>query len=132
MGHPSGLTASDVDIIKLTAQYTAANGRDFLGGLAFREQRNSQFDFLKPTSALFSYFTSLVDAYAKVLLPNTTQMDRIKAMQDRMVVLESAVQRWEWDRMEEERKQNESSKEDEERSAFQVMLNVLVLILLFL
>eukprot|EP01035_Chromulina_nebulosa_P022080 gene22080-28583_t len=39
--------------------YTAINGRDFLGGLAQREQRNPQFDFLKPTHMLFSYFTSL-------------------------------------------------------------------------
>ena len=30
---PVGLTAEDVDIIKLTAQYTAANGREFLAGL---------------------------------------------------------------------------------------------------
>ncbi len=29
---PVGLTAEDVDIIKLTAQYTAANGREFLAG----------------------------------------------------------------------------------------------------
>ena len=53
-------------MIKLTAQYTAASGRQFLAGLAQREQRNPQFDFLKPTHMLFSYFTALVDAYTKV------------------------------------------------------------------
>jgi splicing factor 3A subunit 1 len=37
-----------------------------LAGLAQREQRNPQFDFLKPTHLLFSYFTGLVDAYTKV------------------------------------------------------------------
>ena len=31
LGHPTGLSACDVDIIKLTAQFTAVNGRDFLG-----------------------------------------------------------------------------------------------------
>ena len=76
--HPSGLNALDVDIIKLTAQYTVANGKDFLLGLAKREQRNPQFDFLKPTHMLFSYFTTLVDAYAKVLQPSTEQMDRLR------------------------------------------------------
>ena len=44
--HPSGLSGVDVDIIKLTAQYTVANGKEFLLGLAVREQRNPQFDFL--------------------------------------------------------------------------------------
>jgi splicing factor 3A subunit 1 len=64
--HPTGLSAMDVEIIKLSAQYTAVSGRNFLAGLAQREQRNPQFDFLKPTHLLFSYFTALVDAYSKV------------------------------------------------------------------
>ncbi len=42
-----------------------------LGGVAQREQRNPQFDFLKPTHMLFGYFTQLVDAYAKVLQPSS-------------------------------------------------------------
>lgn len=61
-----GVSNVDVDVIKLTAQYTAVSGRHFLAGLAQREQRNPQFDFLKPTHLLFSYFTGLVDAYTKV------------------------------------------------------------------
>lgn len=87
LGHPTGLSAVDIDIMKLSAQYTAINGREFLGTfatifpahsltltcnilctkltgpLAIREQRNPQFDFLKPTHMLFNYFTTLVDAY---------------------------------------------------------------------
>jgi splicing factor 3A subunit 1 len=117
--HPSGLNALDVDIIKLTAQYTVANGKDFLLGLAVREQRNPQFDFLKPTHMLFSYFTTLVDAYAKVLQPSSEQTERTKAKTDRMKALESSVHRWEWNRSEEERKKKESVHVDEERSAFQ-------------
>ena len=117
--HPSGLNALDVDIIKLTAQYTVANGKDFLLGLAKREQRNPQFDFLKPTHMLFSYFTTLVDAYAKVLQPSTEQMDRLRAKKDRMKALESSVHRWEWTRSEEERKKKDAVHVDEERSAFQ-------------
>jgi splicing factor 3A subunit 1 len=118
-GHPIGLSPVDVDIIKLTAQYTAANGREFLGGLALREQRNPQFDFLKPTHMLFSYFTSLVDDYAKVLQPSGEQIERVILKKDRMKALESAVHRWEWNRSEEERKTKESKYADEERSAFQ-------------
>lgn len=66
LNHPEGLSACDIDVIKLTAQFTAIGGRSFLAGLASREQKNPQFDFLKPTHVLFSYFTSLVDSYAKV------------------------------------------------------------------
>jgi hypothetical protein len=55
--------------LRFVIRYTAANGREFLAGLALREQRNPQYDFLKPTHMLFSYFTSLVDAYAKILNP---------------------------------------------------------------
>ena len=117
--HPSGLNALDVDIIKLTAQYTVANGKDFLLGLAVREQRNPQFDFLKPTHMLFSYFTTLVDAYAKVLQPSSEQTERMKAKKDRMKALESAVHRWEWRRSEEERKKKDAVHVDQERSAFQ-------------
>lgn len=32
LAHPSGLTALDMDVIRLTAQFTAVNGRDFLAG----------------------------------------------------------------------------------------------------
>jgi len=32
--HPSGITALDVDRIKLSAQYCAINGREFLAALA--------------------------------------------------------------------------------------------------
>ena len=54
------------DIIKLTAQYTASSGVKFLYGLTNREFKNPQFDFLKPTHALFAYFMALVDQYTRV------------------------------------------------------------------
>jgi splicing factor 3A subunit 1 len=59
----------DTDVIKLTAQFVARNGQKFLQGLTEREQRNPQFDFLKPTHGLFGYFTQLVESYSKVLIP---------------------------------------------------------------
>jgi hypothetical protein len=40
---PTGLTALDIDMIKLTAQYTAAGGRNFLSVLAKREADNEQY-----------------------------------------------------------------------------------------
>merc|ERR1712187_908004 len=64
VNHPF-IAPMDMDIIKLTAQFVARNGQKFLIGLTQRESRNPQFDFLKPTHALFGYFTSRVDAYTK-------------------------------------------------------------------
>jgi hypothetical protein len=39
---PEGLTALDLDVIKLTAQFVARNGKAFLTGLAQREAANPQ------------------------------------------------------------------------------------------
>lgn len=121
IAHPSGLTASDVDIIKLTAQYTAINGREFLTGLVLREQRNPQFDFLKPTHMLFSYFTSLVDSYAKIVTPSMEVRERIRENAVFKSSMENSVKRWMWSRAEEERTKKESSAADEERVAFQAI-----------
>lgn len=54
------------DIVKLTAQFVALNGRTFLTNLMNREQRNFQFDFLRPQHSLFQYFTKLLEQYTKV------------------------------------------------------------------
>ena len=68
---PEGLTAQDLDIIKLVAQFVARNGKNFLTGLTNREHSNPQFNFLKPTHSMFTFFTALADAYSKVLMPPT-------------------------------------------------------------
>jgi splicing factor 3A subunit 1 len=52
----SNLSPLDLDIIKHTAQFVAKNGRNFLAGLMNREQRNPQFDFLKPINPIFPIF----------------------------------------------------------------------------
>jgi splicing factor 3A subunit 1 len=121
LGHPTGINAIDIDVIKLTAQYTAVNGREFLGGLAQREQKNPQFDFLKPTHVLFSYFTSLVDSYAKILQPSNDLIARLQQQCIKKQVLQQALQRWQFTRSQEDRKKKESAEADEERLAFQAV-----------
>lgn len=54
------------DIVKITAQFVARNGRQFLTTLMNKEQRNYQFDFLRPQHSLFQYFTKLLEQYTKV------------------------------------------------------------------
>ena len=39
---PDGISAFDLDVIKLTAQFVARNGKSFLTGLTSREHLNPQ------------------------------------------------------------------------------------------
>lgn len=117
--HPSGISALDFDIMRLTAQYTAANGRDFLAGIAQREQRNPQFDFLKPTHMLFNYFTSLVDSYSKILAPSSDLKAKLRESSSALAALKTAVNRWDWNRIEGEKRKNSEQEADEERKAYQ-------------
>lgn len=117
-GHPSTLTSLDVDMIKLTAQYTAAGGRQFLATLAKKEANNERFQFLKHTHALFSYFTSLVDAYSKVLQPTDAQKKNVHGAVTEQGMLERAVHRWEYDRASEERKKAQEAEVDAAKLAF--------------
>lgn len=94
--HPMELAHLEIDIIKATAQYTAVNGREFLGDLAQRERKNSQFDFLKPTHMLFIYFTSLVDSYARSLQPPKSLLDGLELETENTRCLSKALRRWEW------------------------------------
>lgn len=66
---PPSISAFDLDVVKLTAQFVARNGRQFLTQLMQKEQRNYQFDFLRPQHSLFNYFTKLVEQYTKVCGP---------------------------------------------------------------
>ena len=59
---PEGITGEELDIIKLTAQFVARNGKNFLTSLAQRESNNVQFHFIRPTHSMFPFFTSLTDA----------------------------------------------------------------------
>lgn len=64
--------------MKLTAQFVARNGRQFLTNLMNREQRNYQFDFLRPQHSLFNYFTKLLEQYTKVSVKKYLCMYTVK------------------------------------------------------
>jgi splicing factor 3A subunit 1 len=55
------------DVLKLTAQYVAINGEDFLIALTERKRSNPLFSFLKPSNSKFNYFTRMVDSYVKII-----------------------------------------------------------------
>ena len=98
----------------------ARNGQKFLIGLTQRESRNPQFDFLKPTHALFGYFTSLVDAYTKCLMPNKDEVEKLKKCINNMQeVVDKAMTRFQWDEQEEANRvsREEEMKEEKEQMA---------------
>ncbi|KAI9433982.1 Pre-mRNA splicing factor PRP21 like protein-domain-containing protein [Lactarius indigo] len=72
------ISAVDLDIMKLTALFTARQGHSFLAALSVKEGRNYQFDFLKPTHSLFGYFNRLIEQYTKVLMPTPETLGKLK------------------------------------------------------
>mmetsp|Transcript_60293 Transcript_60293/g.155272 ORF Transcript_60293/g.155272 Transcript_60293/m.155272 type:complete len:709 (+) Transcript_60293:66-2192(+) len=115
VNHPY-IAPMDMDIIKLTAQFVARNGQKFLIGLTQRESRNPQFDFLKPTHALFGYFTSLVDAYTKCLMPNKDDIEKLKkSVVSSNDIVDKAMSRFAWDEQEDEKRASREEEEKEEK-----------------
>ena len=115
------ITAQDLDIIKLTALFTARRGRAFLASLSMREGRNYQFEFLHPTHALFPYFNALVEQYTKILMPPKETLDHIAeiaAPAGRSKTLAVARERAKWERTRREREKRRADDREAEKSSF--------------
>ncbi|CAH0553305.1 unnamed protein product [Brassicogethes aeneus] len=116
---PPSISALDLDIVKLTAQFVARNGRQFLTQLMNREQRNFQFDFLRPQHSLFQYFTKLLEQYTKVLIPPKSMQQRLRdEAKSARSVLEQVKYRAEWQRYQEQQKAKEEEILERERVAY--------------
>lgn len=74
------IPAIDLDVLKLTALFTARKGPAFATGLLAREAKSYQFEFLRPNSPLFSYFNLLVEQYRRVMQPAPDTLDRVRTM----------------------------------------------------
>lgn len=119
MADPPSISALDLDIVKLTAQFVARNGRQFLTNLMNREQRNYQFDFLRPQHSLFLYFTKLLEQYTKVLIPPKDLMSRLKEeCSNPTGVLEQVRYRADWLHYQELQKRKEEQALEKERVAY--------------
>lgn len=92
----------------------ARNGRQFLSSLMTREQRNYQFDFLRPQHSLFQYFTKLLEQYTKVLIPPKDIVKRLSA-EDRRKVLEDVKYRANWIKHIEAQRRREEEEIEKER-----------------
>ncbi|XP_058813411.1 splicing factor 3A subunit 1 [Topomyia yanbarensis] len=120
---PPSISALDLDIVKLTAQFVARNGRLFLTNLMNREQRNYQFDFLRPQHSLFQYFTKLLEQYTKILVPPKDLMNKLKiesapGRSSMNVVLEQVKYRANWNKHQDMQRRREEEKVERERVAY--------------
>ncbi|XP_028026204.1 splicing factor 3A subunit 1 [Bombyx mandarina] len=114
---PPSISALELDIVKLTAQFVARNGRQFLTDLMKKEERNHQFDFLRPQHSLFQYFTRLLEQYTKVLLPPKELVSKLNA-EIRSGILEQARSRAAWHAHQAKRKAADEAKIEKERLAY--------------
>ena len=106
------------DVVKLTAQFVARNGRQFLTNLMNREQRNYQFDFLRPQHSLFQYFTKLLEQYTKVLIPPKDLMKKLNEEKNEKNVLEQVKYRVAWIKHQEEKRKKEEEATERERVSY--------------
>ncbi|KAL4251665.1 Splicing factor 3A subunit 1 [Abortiporus biennis] len=117
----TNISGVDLDIMKLTALFTAQRGRQFLATLSQREGRNYQFDFLRPTHSLFGSFNRLVEQYSKVLSPSKEMLETVKERAEpgaRWKNLELARKRAKWEQVKREQDKKREDDKEAERIAF--------------
>ncbi len=116
---PPSISAFDLDVVKLTAMFVARNGRQFLTNLMQKEQRNYQFDFLRPQHSLFQYFTKLLEQYTKVLIPPKELVGKLKReSEDEKLVLDQIDYRVRWVKAQEAKKRREEEAAERERVSY--------------
>lgn len=85
------INQKDLDVIRLTALFTAKNGRQFMTQLAQRETNNPQFQFLIPNHTFHNFFQHIVDQYTQLLRAGGLDGEGGKVQEERMAEIESTV-----------------------------------------
>lgn len=84
-----------------------------------REQKNFQFDFLRPQHSLFQYFTKLLEQYTKVLIPSKDLVPKLQVESCNMdKILEQVKYRSEWIKYQESQKRRDEEELERERVAY--------------
>ncbi|KAF2876972.1 Pre-mRNA splicing factor PRP21 like protein-domain-containing protein [Massariosphaeria phaeospora] len=116
------ISAKDLEILKLTALYTARVGENWLKDLRNRQSGNPQFDFLRPNHSFFQYLRALIEQYKILLEEEQTVEARIEEVQhnitDRFHILERARQRAEYIKFVTEQKEQEEKKAEDEKKEY--------------
>lgn len=116
--YPSDLTALDLDVMKLTAQFVARNGHSFQIGLMNREFKNPQFEFLKQTHPLHPFFMSIVESYTRCLLPPKGIQNKLLSLKDSQSFLDQIILKFQRDKEIERKRREAEEKANQERSYF--------------
>lgn len=116
LNRPYGLTDKDQEIMKLTAQFVAIHGKEFLTGLTQRESRNRQYDFLKPTHLYYPMFSRLIEQYEYILNAGEENLDRIKKRTNENFLLTELVTQFKWKQQIKEKEMTD----DERAAAFEI------------
>jgi splicing factor 3A subunit 1 len=116
------ISAKDMDVLKLTALYTARVGENWLKELRNREAGNPQFEWLRPNHSFFGFFRSLVDQYKILLEEEQTIEARIEELQlnikNRFHVLSRAKERAEYVKFVTAQKEKEEKKAEDEKREY--------------
>jgi len=96
-----------------------------------REQRNFQFDFLRPQHSLFQYFTKLLEQYTKILIPPKDLLGRLRkesapGQPSMKVIMDQVKYRANWLRHQEAQRRREEEKIEKERGIIAIVFFVFI------
>merc|ERR1719491_621321 len=118
---PNPMETAEIDLMKLTAQFVARNGKKFLSNLSSKESNNKEFEFLDPVHPVFPYFHKLVNAYCICIVPPQETMKNVKEDTDARKLVLKTFGAAEWMRREEESREEKAADEEEERLQMQLI-----------
>ncbi|KAI6661657.1 hypothetical protein LOD99_13530 [Oopsacas minuta] len=119
LAEPPSISSLDLDIVKLTAQFAAQHGRSFVNRLMDKEQKNYQFDFLRPQHSLFTYFNKLIEQYQNVLIPPKNVLEHLsKDIYTTDNLFERVEKRFHWNTYQRRQRRGEEEKYERERVAY--------------
>ena len=99
--------------------FTARNGDSFRDGLLSREQKDPQYDFLKPGSINYGYYAALVEQYKSTMLPARGISQTLRSeYATPQVVLKRLTDRATWENAQETARKNAEEEAEAERIAY--------------
>ena len=103
----------EIEIIKLTAQFIALNGKSFMHGLQTRHK--DQFTFLENDHHLNAFFQFLLESYETILkklsLENNKELETDDLEEEREKELEKILEKVKWNRLKQDEKGEKGEKE---------------------
>ncbi|KAF2641715.1 hypothetical protein P280DRAFT_497661 [Massarina eburnea CBS 473.64] len=113
------ISAKDLEVLKLTALYTARVGENWFKELRNRESGNSAFDFLRANHSFFPFFRALIEQYKVLLEEEQTVEARIGELQsnikNRFHILDRAKGRAEYDQHIAQQKEKDDKKAENDK-----------------